>query len=63
MSDCPTCRGPCRLTTTGIPSSQEDVIDDLLTCHERWHKARREERYFRAERWAQSRDLCLDHLT
>lgn len=42
--------------------SREDVIDDLLTCQERWHKARREKRYFRAERWAQSRDLCLEHL-
>jgi hypothetical protein len=48
---------------SGKPMSREDVIDDLLTCQERWHKARREGKYFRAEKWAISRDLCLDHLT
>lgn len=62
MYDCPTCCGRCRLTTTGIPMSPEDVTEDLMLAQARWHKARREGKYFRAERWAQARDLALDHL-
>jgi hypothetical protein len=61
-TDCPTCRGPCRMTTTGALMAREDVLDDLVLCQERWHKARREEKYFRAERWARMRDIALDHL-
>lgn len=60
---CPTCAGACRLTTTGIEPSREDVIEDLELAQARWHKARREGRYFRAERWAWRRDVALDHLT
>lgn len=60
---CPTCGGPCQTTTTGIPMSRDDVIDDVRLCQERYHKARREGKYFRAERWAQRRDVLLDHLT
>lgn len=43
--------------------SAEDVTEDLVLCQSRWHKARREGKYFRAERWAQMRDVALDHLT
>jgi hypothetical protein len=59
---CTTCHGPCALTTTGVPMSTEDVIDDLALAQSRWHKARREGKYFRAEWWARLRDRALDHL-
>lgn len=60
---CPTCRGPCGITSAPTPMPREDVIEDVQLAQERWHKARREGRYFRAERWARMRDLLLDHLT
>lgn len=62
MSACPTCLGRCRLTTTGVPMGVEDITDDLRLAQERWYKARREGKYFRAEWWAQLRDVALDHL-
>lgn len=40
----------------------EDIIEDIQLCQERWHKARREGRYFRAENWARMRDDLLDQL-
>lgn len=59
---CPTCQGKCRLTTSGVPMSVADVTEDLVLAQSRWHKARRDGKYFRAEWWARMRDLALDHL-
>lgn len=59
---CQTCEGRCRLTTNGEPMSIPDVIDDMQIAHNRWRKALRDGKYFRAERWANMRDLALDHL-
>lgn len=42
--------------------SDDDIIEDLILAQTCWHKARREGKYFRAERWAQLRDLVLDHV-
>ena len=60
--DCPTCGGRCRMYPGTYAPTVEDLREDLVLAQERWHKARREGQYFRAERWAKSRDLALDHL-
>jgi hypothetical protein len=63
MSDCATCGGRCRLYTGTRSPTAEDLREDLVLTQERWHKARREGLYFRAQWWAQMRDTVLDHLS